>query len=87
MLTAQFEEVIGAAMTLPPGARAMLANHLLESLDAPNQPSIDEQWAAEAERRVQEIALKQIETIPAETVFQELRARLNQGVTICKRSQ
>ncbi len=79
MLTAQFEEVIGAAMTLSPGARAMLANHLLESLDAPNQPSTDELWAAEAERRVQEIITGQVQTISAETVFRELRARHHQS--------
>ena len=77
MMTAQLDEIIGAAMTLPPGARAMLANHLLESLDAPSQSSIDEQWATEAERRVREIIAGQVQTIPAETVFPELRARLN----------
>jgi putative addiction module component (TIGR02574 family) len=79
MMTMHFDEIIGAAMTLPPGARAMLANHLLESLDAPNQPSLDEQWAAEAERRVQEIIAGQVQTIPAETVFRELRARHHQS--------
>lgn len=82
-----YEEIINAALNLPPGARATMANHLLESLDAPSQPTLDAWWAAKAEKRVQEIASKQIETIPAETVFQELRAQLNQGITICKRSQ
>jgi len=28
-----YEEIISAALALPPGARAMLAEHLLESLD------------------------------------------------------
>jgi putative addiction module component (TIGR02574 family) len=79
MATVPFEEIIGAAMTLPPNTRAMLANHLLESLDAPNQPSLDEQWAAEAERRVQEIVAGQVQTIPAETIFRELRARHDQS--------
>ena len=79
MVTTTYEDIIGAALTLPPGTRAMLANHLLESLDVPDQPSIDEQWAAEAERRVQEIATGQVQTIPAETVFRELRARHDQS--------
>ena len=72
-----YQEIMAAALNLPPTARVRLANHLLESLDAPNQSSIDEQWAAEAERRVQEIIAGQVQTIPAETVFHQLRARLN----------
>lgn len=78
-MTTTYEEIIGAALTLPPGARAMLANHLLESLDAPNQHSIDELWAAEAEKRVQEIITNQVRTIPADTVFRELRTRHEQS--------
>ena len=73
--TTSYEEIIGAAMTLPPGARAMLANYLLESLDAPNQLSLDAQWAAEAEKRVQEIAAGKVKTISEETVFPELQMR------------
>lgn len=74
-MTATYEEIMGAALTLPPGARAMLATHLLESLDAPNQSSIDEKWAEEAEKRAQEIITNQVTTIPAQAVFRELRTR------------
>jgi len=70
-----YEEIIGAALSLSPGARAMLAEHLLESLDTPQQKQIDQLRATEAERRVQEIEDGSVNTIPAEQVFAELRAR------------
>ena len=44
-----FEELLTVALTLSPNERAMLADHLLTSLDAPNQKEIDEAWAEEVE--------------------------------------
>jgi len=41
-----FEEILSAALSLPPGERAMLADHLLSGLDAPNQKEIDAAWGA-----------------------------------------
>lgn len=70
-----YEEIIGVALSLPPGARAMLAEHLLESLDAPQQKQVDLLWATEAERRVQEIEDGSVSAIPAAQIFAELRAR------------
>ncbi len=32
-----FDEILSAALSLPPGEGAMLADHLLVSLDSPNQ--------------------------------------------------
>ena len=46
-----FEEILRAALSLSSGERAMLADHLLESLDAP-QEEIDAAWADEAEIRI-----------------------------------
>ena len=70
-----FDEVLSAALSLPPGARAMLAGHLLESLDRENQKRIDAIWAEEAERRMQEIREGKVQTIDGEQVMRELRAR------------
>jgi putative addiction module component (TIGR02574 family) len=70
-----YEEIISAALSLPPGARAMLAEHLLESLDASNQKEIDAAWAEEAERRMREIREGKVETIDGDLVLQELRSR------------
>ena len=70
-----FEEVLSAALTLSPGERAMLADHLLASLDGPDQKEIDAAWAEEAERRMREIDGGKVELIDGESVMKELRAR------------
>jgi putative addiction module component (TIGR02574 family) len=71
-----FEEILSAALFLSPNERAMLADHLLTSLDAPNQKEIDAAWAEEAERRMREIDEGVVETIDGELVMERLRARL-----------
>ncbi len=71
-----FDEILSAALSLPPGARAMLADHLLVSLDSPNQEQIDAAWAPEIEVRIHEIDEGKVETIDGETVMRELRTRL-----------
>lgn len=70
-----YEEIINAALALPPDTRAMLAEHLLESLDADDQKRIDELWAEEAERRDKEIEDGVVTPIPGEEVMNRLRAR------------
>ena len=71
-----FDEILKAALALPPGARAMLADHLLVSLDGPNQKEIDAAWAEEVERRIREVDEGKVETIDGELVMQRLRERL-----------
>jgi len=70
-----YEEIMSAALSLPPGARAMLAEHLLESLDAEDQKRIDMLWAKEAERRDKEIEDGIVKAIPGEEVMNRLRSR------------
>lgn len=70
-----YEEIISAALTLPPDSRAMLAEHLLDSLNGEDQRRIDSLWAAEAERRDQEIEDGIVTAIPGEEVMKRLRAR------------
>jgi putative addiction module component (TIGR02574 family) len=74
-MMSSFEDILSAALSLPPGERAMLADHLLASLDAPNQEQIDAAWAEEAERRMREIDEGKVEAIDGELVMQGLRAR------------
>ena len=57
---------MSAALALPPGTRAMLAEHLMESLDAEDQERIDALWAEEAERRDKEIENGTVTAIPGE---------------------
>ena len=70
-----YEEIMNAALALPPGARAMLAEHLMESLDAEDQQTIDALWAEEAERRDKEIEDGVVKAIPGDEVMNRLRAR------------
>jgi putative addiction module component (TIGR02574 family) len=74
-MSQNFDEILSAALSLSPGARAMLADHLLESLNWEDQKRIDAIWAEEAERRMQEIRDGKVETIDGEQVMRELRAR------------
>ena len=53
----------------------MLADQLLVSLDWEQQKEIDDAWAEEAERRMQEIREAKVQTIDGEQVMRELRAR------------
>lgn len=70
-----FDEVLRAALELPPESRAMLAAHLIESLDGPGQLDIDAAWSEEVERRVRDIDEGRVELIPGEQVMAELRSR------------
>jgi putative addiction module component (TIGR02574 family) len=74
-MSENFNEILSAALSLSPGARAMLAGHLLESLDRENAKRIEEIWVEEAGRRMQEIREGKVQTIDGEQVMQELRAR------------
>ena len=70
-----FEEILSAALALPSGMRAALADHLLASLDGEDQKRIDALWAEEAERRMKEIEDGIVTPIPGEEVMNRLRDR------------
>jgi len=74
-MSANFEDILSAALSLSPGARAMLADHLLESLDDEAQKRIDAMRVEEAERRDKEIEDGVVTPIPGEEVMNRLRAR------------
>jgi len=77
-MSGNFEEILSAALSLSAGARAMLADHLLESLDDESQKRIDAIWAEEAERRAQAIDEGRAKLIPGDEVLAELRARVKE---------
>jgi putative addiction module component (TIGR02574 family) len=70
-----YDEIFDAALSLPPGLRAMLAEHLFKSLDAENQLEIDALWAEEAEKRFQAVEQGEVTLIFGEEVLRELRSR------------
>jgi putative addiction module component (TIGR02574 family) len=73
-----YEEIEIAALALPADARAMLAEHLLESLSAEEQQRIDAMWAEEAERRDKEIEDGIVSAVAGEEVMNRLRSRYKQ---------
>jgi putative addiction module component (TIGR02574 family) len=68
-------EIIDAAMSLPPEVRAQIAAQLLDSLD-PERAEVDAAWAVEIESRIQEIEEGRVELIPHEQVMERARRRL-----------
>ena len=65
-------EVFREAFELPENERATLTGLLIESIEDPPDPDVEEQWAAEAERRWREIESGEVQTIP----WEEVRAKL-----------
>ena len=56
--------------------RAELALALIESLDGPPEPGVEEAWQVEIERRAAEIESGAVELIPGAEVFERLRRQL-----------
>jgi putative addiction module component (TIGR02574 family) len=72
-------QVSDAAMQLPTEERIALVDLLLKSLNTPTRKDIDQLWAAEAERRIQEVESGEVELLDGEKVFSELRNKLKNG--------
>jgi putative addiction module component (TIGR02574 family) len=61
---------------LSPEERQELADELYESLDESRDPEWERAWAAEIERRVQDVAEGRVELLDADAVHADLRAEL-----------
>jgi putative addiction module component (TIGR02574 family) len=62
--------------SLPATTRALLASDLLESLDEDGREADAEKaWAAEAERRLDEVLSGRVKTTPGEAVLKRVRNR------------
>ena len=70
-----YDEIMNAALALPPRERELLAEHLMESLHGEDQETINALWAEEAERRNREIEDGIVKAIPGEEVMSRLRSR------------
>jgi len=69
------EELISEAVSLPVDIRLQLIERLLNSLQ-PTHKDIDELWAVEAEKRVEEVESGTAKPIPGNEVFSKIRDRL-----------
>ena len=77
-MSATLEQVAGEALSLSLPDRAELMRILLETLDdepSEGEAEVEQSWEAEVEKRVDDIISGRVKTIPAETVFDKLRAK------------
>ena len=69
-MSTEAQTVLERALSLPPTERAQIADLLLSSLDRPD-PSIDAEWASEAEARIRAVIEGRAKTYTNEEVFAE----------------
>ena len=74
MTNVTYDELFGAVLTLPPPYRAMLAEHLLKSLDEIN-PEVEAGWEKEITNRIKAIDEGKVTLVPSDEVLQRLRNR------------
>jgi len=70
-MSARTVEILNEVLSLPPDERAELVDSILSSLE-PCDPKILELWAVEAEERVAAFERNEIESVSAESVFEEI---------------
>ncbi|MCK5228800.1 MAG: addiction module protein [Desulfobulbaceae bacterium] len=68
------KKLIDEVLSLPVEERAIIADSLLKSLNAPDH-DIDKKWIGVAKRRLQEIRLGKVKPVPGEEVFTKVRER------------
>ena len=67
------EQLEQEALALPSEARALLADRLVESLDAAAANRIDKLWATGAKRRRDEVRQGRVRTIPGKQALARVR--------------
>ncbi len=75
-MSSTLAELKEKASQLTETERAELALSLIESLDGPADPGVEEAWRLEIERRVAQIERGEVKLIPGDEVFARLRRRL-----------
>jgi putative addiction module component (TIGR02574 family) len=68
-------EIEKAALRLEPRERALLAEHLIGSLDTDEDPEAKRLWIEEAERRYKEYKEGRVKAKPSEMVLREAQAK------------
>ena len=75
-MTLQTAKLADRVLSLSSADRVFLVDKLLESLNSPNSKEIDRLWADEVEHRIDELGSGEVQSIPGEQVFTEIRNRL-----------
>lgn len=75
-MPSKIQEIENEVLSLPPHERAIIAEHIIRSLDDEEDPEVERLWIAEAERRYKEYKEGKVKARPAATVFKEARSKL-----------
>lgn len=75
-MASKLAELKKRAAQLSDAERAELALSLIESLDGPADPDVEEAWRSEIERRVGQIDRGEVKLADGDEVFARLRRRL-----------
>jgi putative addiction module component (TIGR02574 family) len=79
-MTREVSEVLEKALALSMQDRGLVIDRLIASLDeGPAEEGVEEAWADEIKRRVDEIRSGKVKMIPGEEVLRRLAARLHDG--------
>ena len=70
------EQIVSAALALPPQARAFVAERLIESLDTAPGGELSPAWRTEIQRRCREVDEGAVELADAAEVFARAYAAL-----------
>lgn len=77
-MSANVAEIEAKIRSLSLEDKAELLRSLIGELDGPADADVERAWLVEAQRRHREITEGKVKPIPAERVFENLRARLKQ---------
>ena len=75
-MSSKLVELKQKAAQLSDAERAELALSLIESLDGPADPDVEEAWRLEIERRLGQVERGEVQLVSGDEVFARLRRRL-----------
>ena len=71
------QQLINEALSLPVEKRTLVVDSLLRSLNHP-ESAIDKEWAAVAQRRLNEIKSGSVKPVPGKEVFEKIWRKFEQ---------
>jgi len=74
-MSIKVKEIEKEALRLDPRERALLAEHLINSLDEGDDPGAERLWIEESERRYKAYKEGSVKTKPAKIVMREAREK------------
>ncbi len=75
-MSLQLTDCEAQALQLPPAERAVLAEHLIASLDTLDEAHNEQLWIEEADRRYREYKNGNISARPAQDILRDARAAI-----------